>query len=136
MTPDRSGTGATHLILTISALALGVLGMLLLFAPVEASVAFGWSGGEAAPSLAAGGLLAVAILDWTGRSAIYGGIYGRPIVLANLVFALTGGLALLRVQLDAPTAHPLGWIPVAILAAHGISFGLILVGRVGGPPLN
>lgn len=131
---NASPSSTTHLILTASAFALGVLGVLLLFAPVEVSAAFGWNGGKAAPSLAAAGLLAVAILDWTGRGAVYGGIYGRPIVLANLVLALTGGLALLRVQFDAPAAHPLGWIPAATLVVHGVAFGLLLTGRVGGPP--
>lgn len=130
---DPPSTPTTRLILTFGALALGVLGGLLLFAPVETSAAFGWTAGEAAPSLAAGGLLAVAVLDWTGRTAIYGGIYGRPIVLANLVLALTGGLALLRVQMDAPDAPLLGWVPVALLALHGLGFGLLLLGRVGGP---
>lgn len=133
MNPTAYGTAATHWILTASALALGAVGVALLFAPVETSAAFGWAGGEAAPSLAAGGLLAVAILDWTGRSAVFGGIYGRPIVLANLVLALTAGLALLRVQLSGPDAPALGWIPVGILALHGVAFGLLLTGRVGGP---
>lgn len=128
-----SGNRTTRLVLGASALALGALGVILLFLPVEASEVLGWRGGEAATSVAAGGLLAVAILDWTGRGAIYGGIYGRPIVLANLVLALTAGLALLRVQLSSPGAPTIGWIPVVILGLHGIAFSLLLLGRIGGP---
>jgi acyl dehydratase len=116
-------------LLQSNALLLGALGLALLFAPVEAAAAMGWGvSSPAAPSLAAGGVLALAILDWTARGAIFGGIFGRPIVLANLVLAVTGGLALLKLQLASPEATPLGWVPVAILALQGVTFGRLLFG--------
>lgn len=130
---DTAARRTTRWILTGSALFFGVFGVLFLFAPAEVTSAFGWTGGEATGSLVAGGLLALAVLDWTGRGAIYGGIYGRPIVLANLVFVLTAGLALLRWQIAEAAAEPLGWLLVTGLALHGVGFGLILLGRVGGP---
>lgn len=128
--PDRR---ATRSILMASALFFATLGGAMLFAPVEVADAFGWTAGEAVGSLAAGGLLALAILDFTARGAIHGGIYGRPIVLANLIFVLTAGLALLRWQLSATPAEPLGWLLVGGFGLHGVAFGLILVGRLGGP---
>ena len=134
MTTTLPRSRSTGLIMRGSALGLGSLGFVLLFAPTEGAMAFGWGGGGLATSLAAGGLLAVAMLDWTGRNAIYGGIYGRPIVLANLMLSLTGGLPLLGAQLENPGAPTLGWIPVAVLGAHGTAFALLLLGRVGGPP--
>ena len=128
-----TGRATTAVVMTGSAWSLGTLGLFLLFAPGETSGALGWDGGEVAASLAAAGLLAVAILDWAGRGAIYGGIYGRPIVLANLVLSTAGGLALLNAQLDRAEAVLLGWVPVALLGAIGVAFGLILFGRIGGP---
>jgi hypothetical protein len=116
-------------LLQANALLLGALGLALLFAPVETASALGWGASSpAAPSLAAGGVLALAILDWTARGAIFGGIFGRPIVLANLAMAATGGLALLKLQLSTSQATVLGWVPVAILALQGVTFGRLLFG--------
>lgn len=124
----------TPLVMVTTSLALGSLGLALLFAPSETSTALGWGGGVVAPSVAAGGLLALAVLNWMGRGAIYGGIYGRPIVLANLVFALTAGLALFNHQTSGGGAAPLGLLPVAVLAFQGVAFGSMLVGGGAGSP--
>ena len=118
-------------LLRASALLLGALGLALLLAPEEASAALGWgTTSSAAASLAAGGVLAIAILNWMGKRAVYGGIFGRPIVLANLTLSMCGGLALLRMQLAG--GAPLGRIPVVILGLNGVLFGRLLVGGVPG----
>jgi len=133
--PQRpSPLRSTGFVIRGSALLLGGLGLALLLAPAGVADLFGWRGGSALSGLAAAGLLSVAALDWMGRGAIYGGIYGRPIVVANLMMSLTGGLGLLDAQLRSPGAYPWGWLPVGALAAHGLAFGLILFGRIGGPP--
>lgn len=117
------------LIMRLGAVLLGAVGLPLLFAPAEMAAAFGWAGQEPLTSLAAGGLLAVAVLDWTGRGAVYGGIFGRPIILANLVLALTAGLPILKAQIRSPDATLLGWLPAGILAAHGLAFAWLLLSR-------
>lgn len=118
--------------LQASAILLGALGIALLFAPVEASAAFGWGAtSPAAASVAAGGVLAIAILNWMGKRAVYGGIFGRPIVLANLTLSMCGGLALLKLQLTGG-APPLGWMPVLILLLNGALFARLLLGGVPG----
>ena len=124
---------ATDVIMRVSAFLLGGMGFILLFTPAESASALGWGDGEIAPALAGAGLLAVAILDWMGRTAVYGGIYGRPIVMANLMLSLVGGLTLLNGQLDNPQATTLGWLPVVVFAAHGSAFWLMMRGRIGGP---
>lgn len=123
---------STDIIMRVSAALLGGMGLILLFTPAESAMALGWGEGEIAPALAGAGLLAVAILDWMGRTAVYGGIYGRPIVMANLMLSLVGGLTLLNGQIDNPQATTLGWLPVLILAAHGTTFWLMMRGRIGG----
>lgn len=123
---------ATTPFLQASAFLLGALGFALLFAPGETSAAFGWGvTSPAAVSLAAGGVLAIAILNWMGRGAVYGAIFGRPIVLANLTLSMCGGLALLKLQL-ADSAAPLGWVPVLILLLNGALFSRLLLGGVPG----
>ena len=70
--------------MTMSAVVLAVLGVLTLFFPEELVTALQLGAAVQLPvQLLAGGFFGIAVLDWTGRGAIYGGIYGRPIVLAN-----------------------------------------------------
>lgn len=83
MNAARSSTAIT----TLSACVLAAGGMALLFAsdellprlipgtPASATVL---------GQLVAAGWLAVAWLDWSQRHLVIGGIYGRPVVLANL----------------------------------------------------
>jgi hypothetical protein len=63
--------------------------------------------------------LGVAALNWTQRSALLGGIYGRPVVFANVALYFISALSLLRALLrDA--APPALWallVPLAVLAA-------------------
>jgi len=40
--------------------------------------------------------LAVAALNWLQRESILGGIYGRPVVLANVALYLISALSLIR----------------------------------------
>lgn len=122
-TPSSDAAPAT--ILTVSAFLLGALGAALLFAPVELSAAFGWAAGPEASGLAGTGLLAVAMLNWMGRGAVYGGIYGRPIMVANLTLGFAGALTLFNAQTDG-AARPLGWLPLGILALNGVAFFWLL----------
>ena len=68
--------------------------------------------------LLAAAWLGVAALNWLQRSVMLGGIYGRPLVLANLVLYFVSGLSLLR-ALVAGVAPPALWalaVPAALLA--------------------
>jgi hypothetical protein len=72
--------------------------------------------------------LGVAALDWTGRSALLGGIYGRPVVMANAVLYFVAATTLLRVVMRGG-APPALWaiaLPIAIFA--GIYGWLLLRG--------
>ena len=125
-------------ILSASGLFLGLLGLALMLAPGELG---GWlglvpprvgevgtpEGGGAGPAptlgvqLFAAALFAVGFLDWMGRGAIYGGIYGRPIALGNFLLGLLVAVVLVR---DAPTAP--GLVLASLFALHGGAFGWIL----------
>jgi hypothetical protein len=63
--------------------------------------------------------IGVAALNWLQRGAVLGGIYGRPVVLANLALYFISALSLLRVLLggEAPRAVWLALAPAAGLAA-------------------
>jgi hypothetical protein len=58
--------------------------------------------------------LGVAALNWLQRAAVLGGIYSRPVVLANLALYVVSALSLLRVLLE-------GGGPLAMWAAAGVA---------------
>lgn len=69
--------------------------------------------------LLAAAWLGVAVLNWLQRSAVLGGIYGRPVVLANVALYLISALSLVRALLGgaAPAVWWFALAPVAVLAA-------------------
>lgn len=112
----------SSLLSRISALVLLAGGLALLFAPdvlLPAMVpgfppAAAWLG-----QLLAAAWLGVAALNWLQRTAVLGGIYGRPVVLANLALYFISALSLLRALLGRATPPQL-WlalVPAAMLAA-------------------
>lgn len=115
----------TRVILVASSILLALLGIACLFVPdALSSLLFLPNGASAALPLAAAPLIGIAGLNWVGRGAIYGGIYGRPIVLANFLTAGIGTLVLLRGQ--AGTWPLLGSLLISLFALYWLGFGLLL----------
>ena len=105
----------------ISALVLLLGGLALLFAPdvLLPALAPGFPPGAAwLGQLLAAAWLGVAALNWLQRAAVLGGIYGRPVVLANGALYLVSALSLLRALLGgaAPLVVWLVCAPAALLA--------------------
>lgn len=80
----------TNPLLVAASIACGVPGLLLLFGADEVLVR---AGAPAVPmatwmvGLLGGTLVALALMNWFQRHSLLGGIYGRPLVIANtLVF--------------------------------------------------
>jgi hypothetical protein len=90
----------TALLMRASALVLLVAGAALLFAADEIlprvipefPAAAAWLG-----QVLGSAWLAVAALNWLNKGARLGGIYGRPVVLTNVVLYFISGMALLKV---------------------------------------
>jgi hypothetical protein len=112
----------SSLVSRVSAALLSLAGLALLFASdvvLPAVVpglppAAAWLG-----QLLAAAWLGVAALNWLQRAAVLGGIYGRPIVIANLALYFVSALSLLRALLrtGTPSALWLVLVPSAVLAA-------------------
>jgi hypothetical protein len=63
--------------------------------------------------------LGVAAMNWLQRDTVLGGIYGRPVVFANVVLYFVSALSLLRVLVGG-SARPALWaacVPAVVLAA-------------------
>jgi hypothetical protein len=97
----------------VSALLLGLAGLALVFAPdailrsLEPRMPDGayWMG-----QLLGAAWLGVAALNWHSRRQVLGGIYGRPIVLANVAIYLIGGLSALGAARRADFPPGFWWI--------------------------
>jgi hypothetical protein len=119
----------SSLVSRVSAALLSLAGLVLLFASdvlLPALVpglppAAAWVG-----QLLAAAWLGVAALNWLQRSAVLGGIYGRPIVLANLALYFVSALSLLRALMSAGTSSVL-WLALAPSAVLAAVYGALLL---------
>lgn len=89
----------SKLLLLSSAVVLGLLGAVGTFLPVETLVL-----ADVDPSRAmvvlfqvlGGAYLGFAMLNWMNRNAPMGGIYGKPVAMANLIHFMVVGLMLVK----------------------------------------
>ena len=85
--------------LTVSSVAFGLSALALIFAPVEV---ISMLGAGAAPAgvwvaqLLGAALFGFAELNWMQRYSKVGGIFGRPLLVANLAFTTIGAFASVR----------------------------------------
>lgn len=116
----------TDLVMSSTALVLGAAGVATLFLPDAVGELLALEvGAEVTLQLVAAGLLAIATLNWMGRTAIYGGIFGRPIVVANLMFGTVSSLSLVSALIDGE-AEPRLWGVAIILGLHALTFAYLL----------
>ena len=80
--------------------------------------------------LLAAALLAVGALDWLGRSTLLGGIYGRPVVMANAVLYFVAAMVLLKVVTRGGAPAALWLVVVPVVAFAGIYGWLLLRGPI------
>jgi len=117
----------TRLLLCISAAFMAVLGIGMSFLPQELLAYF--DARSARPTIVlvqvTGALyLGFAMLNWMSRGVIVGGIYARPLALANFLhFAVvaTTLVKLLMAQMSQPAL-----LVTAIYVAFAVWFGLVL----------
>lgn len=118
----------SRILMIASAVLLAAVGLLLSFAPEETLVFMGQAAPGPVPVLLqlAGALyLGFAIMNWTAKGSVLGGIYGRAIVLGNFLHFAMGALALLKMA-SRGTVGPALWIAVACYAVFAILFGRLL----------
>lgn len=108
-----------------SGLMNGILGILLIFLPQEIGYFL-----DTAPQTEAGvlfiqllgaALFAIGLLNYMGRNAVLGGIYGKPILLANMVFHFIAAIELVRYLFDSNSITIL-WIPAILYALLAAGF--------------
>lgn len=110
--------------MSISATILGAAGIFLSFLPQESAGFMGWSSTDPVVFQLLGALyFGFAMVNWTAKANLIGGIYGRPVAIGNFTHFLIAALALIKISFKAPTA-PI--IAVAIVySLLAILFGYI-----------
>jgi hypothetical protein len=121
----------TKLLMTASALVLGLAGLAASFAPAELLTAWGAPATEQTALLVQllGALyFSFALLNWTARGAIIGGIYARPVSIGNFLHFTMGALAIAKHDLSQ---HGLPAVmALVVYATFAVLFGALVFGRV------
>ena len=122
----------TKLLLSASALAMGIAGVAGSFLPAEVLRAVGVAPEGAAPvpvqlivQLLAALLFAFAMVNWTARGSLIGGIYNRPIAIGNLTHFVIGALALLKAVPAAGPHRMVVAIAAGVYALFAIAFAAV-----------
>lgn len=121
---------AKHL-MQASAFFTGILGIVLVFMPDEVAryVDHSSAGIALAYQLLGALYFGFAMLNWMAKGLLLGGIYGRPIVVANFSNYTIGAFALIREAFSGAAS------PVIILAVFyavlAFSFGLLMFKHPG-----
>lgn len=66
------------------------------------------------------------MLNWMTKSSLIGGIYNRPVAVANFAHFLIAAIALLKGLIPDPEAHYALWILGAIYSVFAIIFTILL----------
>jgi len=118
----------TKSLMTLSAMILALIGISLIFLPNEILDYLELSVSETLQLLMqiiGSFYFALAILNWMSKGSLIGGIYGRPIAMANLTHFVIAGLALIKGILANPSLSYVIWSIAIIYSIFAIFFGIV-----------
>ena len=118
----------TKSLMTLSAMILAMIGISLIFLPNEILDYLELSVSETLQLLMQiiGSLyFALAILNWMSKGSLIGGIYGRPIAMANLTHFVIAGFSLIKGILVNPSLSYVIWSIAIIYSIFAIFFGIV-----------
>lgn len=119
----------TKFIMTASAIILGTVGLIVTFTPDLILGYLHLEAGKTAVFLMQilGALYCgFAMLNWMTKTSLIGGIYNRPIAIANFAHFLIAGLAIVKGLISDPHLSIVIWTGGVIYFTLAISFGIIL----------
>ena len=119
----------TKSLMTSSAIILALIGISLIFLPKEILDYFELSVSdtlELLMQIIGSFYFAFAMLNWMSKGSLIGGIYNRPIALANWTHFFIAGLALIKGVLANPSLSYVIWSIAIIYSIFAILFGIVL----------
>lgn len=118
----------TKIIMTASAVIFGLISVVFTFIPAEflAYMNFETSKSTELFLQVFGALyFAFALLNWMTRYSMIGGIYNRPIALANFSHFVIAGLALIKGINSISGLHHVIWLAAFVYSIFAVLFGFI-----------
>lgn len=118
----------TKPLMTLNAIILALIGISLIFLPKEILDYFELSASDTLELLMqiTGSLyFAFAMLNWMSKGSIIGGIYGRPIAIANLTHFVIAGLTLIKAVLVNTGLSYVIWSIAIAYSIFAILFGIM-----------
>ena len=118
----------TKILLSASAIIMGVAGIAMSFAPDEILSGVGVT--DVVPAerllvqLAGAIYFGFAMINWTAKANLIGGIYSRPVAIGNFAHFVVGALALSKGYFDAKNNAVL--IVTISYVIFAILFGMVL----------
>lgn len=112
----------TNLLMRANAFTLGLVGCSLSFLPREIADIMSLQSDPILLQLLGALYFGFALLNWMNKGKILGGIYGRPIVMANFAHFLIGAFALIKYALKGTDSNVL-LILTSVYVIFGMAFG-------------
>ncbi len=119
----------TKIVMTLSALTLGAAGIILTFIPETMLNLLNVDSNKVAlfmMQIIGALFFAFGMLNWMTKASVIGGIYNRPIAVANFTHFLIAGLALTKGLIANPKLPFIIWVIGSFYFIFMILFGLIL----------
>ncbi|TPE40303.1 hypothetical protein FJM65_20295 [Pontibacter mangrovi] len=111
--------------MTISAVTMGMAGLVLSFLPQEVASGLGVPEAAAVVLQVLGALyFGFAMINWTAKANLIGGIYSRPVALGNLAHFVIGALALAKLAVKDTSLSYL-WVAALIYSVFAILFAYV-----------
>lgn len=116
----------TKILMATSAVVLGVLGLTLSFLPEEILSYYSAPSMEGTLTLQLLGAayFGYAMLNWMAKGNLIGGIYSKPLAMANVAHFLIGGITLVKLAIGTPGNLVL-WVAAAGFSAFAILFYIV-----------
>ncbi|WP_242928630.1 hypothetical protein [Pontibacter vulgaris] len=115
----------TKLLMSVSAVTLGAAGIMLSFFPEELSGSLGMNEASAILLQVLGAsYFGFAMLNWTAKANLIGGIYSKPVALGNLAHFVMAALALAKFAFSGPNLSYI-WVAAIAYAIFAILFGYV-----------
>ena len=118
-----------------SAVFLAIIGIGLTFAPREIAAYSGISSAQSfilMLQLMGALYFSFAMVNWTAKGAIIGGIYNKPIAMGNFTHFFIGALALAKTLINDTGGGYLVYVLTLLYGVFALLFGLVTFRHPGG----
>lgn len=119
----------TKFMMTASAVFFGIMGIAFSFFPQEILSQLGIALDELMTlclQVLGAMYLGFAMLNWMTKSSIIGGVYNKPIAMANFIHFVVAGLALIKGATAILELPMIIWVIAAVYGIFAVTFGLVM----------